>query len=123
MKNVRRLVFYVAAAVGVWLLVSFAGAMLDSANAAFWSDSLMWALLSSLVVAPALLMVHNAFSSSQDSPSSRSEPSSDEDQTSFVEEEERGEMRTLWPEPETEPNQEDDWPSQDAYEDQERIGA
>lgn len=123
MKNVRRLVFYVASAVGVWLLVSFAGAMLDSANAAFWSDSLMWALLSSLIVAPALLMVHNAFSGSQERTSSRPEPSSDEDQKSFVEEEERGEMRTLWPEPETEPDQEDDWPSQDAYEDQERIGA
>jgi hypothetical protein len=123
MKSVRRLVFYVASAVGVWLLVSFAGAMLDSANAAFWSDSLMWALLSSLIVAPALLMVYNAFSDAPKDTSSRSEPNSDEDQTSFVEEEERGEMRTLWPEPETEPNQEDDWPSQDAYEDQERIGA
>lgn len=97
--------------------------MVDSANATFWSNSLMWALLSSLVVAPALLMVHNAVSGSQDPPSSRSETSADEDQTSFVEEEERGEMRTLWPEPETEPNQEDDWPSQQTHEDQERIGA
>jgi hypothetical protein len=123
MKSVRRLVFYIASTIGVWLLVSFAGAMVDSANATFWSTSLMWALLSSLIVAPVLLMVHNAASGSQGPPSSRSEPSADEDQTSFVEEEEREEMRTLWPEPETEPNPEDDWPSQEAYGDQERIGA
>jgi hypothetical protein len=112
MKSVRRLVLYVASAVGVWILVSFAGAMVDSANAAFWSDSLMWALLSSLVVAPALLLVCDPFSDSQERASSQSRTTSqsqptsaDEDQAPLVEEE-AGEMRTLWPEPETEPNQE-----------------
>lgn len=134
MKSIRRLIFYLASAVGVWLLVSFAGAMVDSGNAAFWSDSLMWALLSSLIVAPALLMVYDAFSTSQErspqtrtsspSPSPRSEParSEEEDETPFVEEE-RGEMRTLWPEPETEATEEDEWPPQEAYDSQDHIRA
>lgn len=138
MKSIRRLIFYLASAVGVWLLVSFAGAMVDSGNAAFWSDSLMWALLSSLIVAPALLMVYDAFSASQEPPSqeapsqeraSQARPSSqsqtsrsDDEQAPFVEEE-RGEMRTLWPQPETEATQEDDWPPQEAYDDQNHIRA
>jgi hypothetical protein len=132
MTSVRRLIFSLASAVGVWLLVSFAGAMVDSANAAFWSDSLMWALLSALIVAPILLMVHNAFSGSQERPSqerpssrsasARSDEAQTEDRTPFVEEE-PGEMRTLWPEPETEPKQEDEWPPQEVYDSQDHIRA
>lgn len=97
--------------------------MVDSANAALWSSSLMWALLSSLVVAPALLVVHNASPDSPERASSRSQPTPEEDQAPFIEDGEPGKMRTLWPDPETEPNQEDEWPSQDDHEDQERIGA
>lgn len=55
MRNARRFILYLAFAIGAWLLTSFGGAMFDSANAAFWSDSLMWALLAFMVVCPALV--------------------------------------------------------------------
>lgn len=92
--------------------------MVDNANAAFWSSSLMWALLSFLVVMPALLLVHHA--STQTSPRSRSasqqRPTPDAGQAPFVEDE-PNEVRTLWPEPE----QDQEWPPQDTEPEQERV--
>jgi len=124
MKSARRLIQYLASAVGLWLLVSFAGAMVDSANAALWSNSLMWALLSCLVLAPALLMVNDIFKRSrshrEQEPASSSADA--EAQKPFVETE-SDEMRTLWPEPGTKQNTTDEWPPQEAYEEHQRIGA
>jgi flagellar biosynthesis/type III secretory pathway M-ring protein FliF/YscJ len=123
MQNVRRLILYLASVIGVWLLVSFGGAMVDSANAAFWSSSLMWALLSFLVVMPALVMVNHASSQSAQrtaSPTQASTPAQSE-QKPFVEDE-SDQVRTLWPEP----NQPDDeWPPQDVVEEekQKRVRA
>ena len=125
MKSARRLIKYLASAVGLWLLVSFAGAMVDSANAALWSNSLMWALLSCLVLAPALLMVNDIFTQSHPSQESARKASSPdaEAQTPFVETE-SDEMRTLWPEPGSDQqNTTDEWPPQEAYEEHQRVGA
>jgi hypothetical protein len=125
MKSARRLIQYLASAVGLWLLVSFAGAMVDSANAALWSNSLMWALLSCLVLAPALLMANDLFtrSASRQEPDRAASSAHDEEaQKPFVEEE-ANEMRTLWPEPGTEQNAADEWPPQEAYEEHQRVGA
>jgi hypothetical protein len=125
MKSTRRLIQYLASAVGLWLLVSFAGAMVDSANAALWSNSLMWALLSCLVIAPALLMVNDIFTRSdpdRDAAPSASSTDADAAQKPFVEEE-SDEMKTLWPEPGTAQESADEWPPQEAYEEQERVGA
>jgi len=124
MKSVRRLIQYLASAVGLWLLVSFAGAMVDSGNAALWSNSLMWALLSCLVIAPALLMVNDIFTRSapdEEADAAGSSADADAAQKPFVEEE-SDEMQTLWPEPGAEPDSADEWPPQEAYQEQERVG-
>lgn len=109
MQNVRRLILYLASAIGVWLLVSFGGAMLNSGNAAFWSNSLMWALLSCLIVAPGLLLANDVFTRSQQPADheSATSPSTDA-QKPFVEEE-SDQVRTLWPEPE----QTNEWPPEE----------
>ena len=52
----RRLILLVSAAVGLWVLASFAGTMFDPARAQLWTRSLMWSLLASLLISPALLV-------------------------------------------------------------------
>lgn len=108
MQNVRRVILYLSSAIGIWVFVSFAGAMVDSGNAAFWSSSLMWSLLSFLVVMPALALVTHASmaqqQAEQNAPAARQ---ADEDDKMFVEEE--GEAQTLWPEPNQ--DQDNDWPT------------
>lgn len=92
--------------------------MVDSANAAFWSSSLMWALLSFLVVMPALVLVHHASTqTSQPSQSAPQQPTASETgQTPFVEEE-SDEVRTLWPEP----DQDQEWPAQNTEQEEKRT--
>ncbi len=72
MENARRFILYLVAIIGTWLLISFGGAMLDSPNAAFWSDSLMWSLLSCMVVAPTLVFLLTSPSGNSASASSKS---------------------------------------------------
>lgn len=57
MLYARRLIFALSTALGVWVLASFAGTMLDPAHSALWTSSLMWSLLTSLLLSPALLVV------------------------------------------------------------------
>jgi hypothetical protein len=121
MQDVRRVILYLSGVIGVWVLVSFAGTMFDTANAAIWVDSLMWSLLSSLIVMPALLLVSHASmkkGSRRKTPQkTRSQPqsSSNEDQKPFVDKSTR-ELQTLWPEPE----QENEWPPSDVAQEQRR---
>lgn len=61
MKAARKIILYLTALIGTWLLVSFGGAMFNGANAAFWSDSLMWSLLSFMIIAPALVFISTSF--------------------------------------------------------------
>lgn len=107
MKKVRSAILYLSVAIGLWVIVSFAGAMFNSANSALWSKSLMWSLLSFLVIMPALVVVNHASlqQSAQRSSAPPSEPASPEaqEQKSFVREDSEG-ADTIWPETET------DWP-------------
>jgi hypothetical protein len=57
MRLLRRLLVAISSGVGLWVLVSVAGTVFDPARAALWSTSLMWAFLSSLLVAPALVVI------------------------------------------------------------------
>ncbi len=102
MKNVRRLILALSSFIGVWVLVSFGGAMFDSANAAFWSSSLIWSLLSCLIVMPALVMVSHATKQA-----TRKKEQSPSEQEPFIQEE-SDEAHTLWPEPE----HGTEWPTQ-----------
>lgn len=60
MQTARRLIVALSYSIVVWVFASVAGALLDPAHAAFWSASLMWSFLSSLLVAPALVMIYDA---------------------------------------------------------------
>lgn len=60
MHITRRILTVLIYLVGLWALTSVAGAFLDPAHAEFWSASLMWSFLSSLLVAPALVMIYDA---------------------------------------------------------------
>lgn len=120
MKQVRRLIIALSAFIGVWVLVSFTGAMVDSANAAFWSSSLMWSLLSSLIVMPALVMVNHASTQASRKTAQKQSrtptpetPTPEEDQEPFIQED-SDETQTLWPEPE----QKAEWPSQETNSEQ-----
>lgn len=57
MLYTRRLIFALSTALGVWVLASFAGTMLDPARSAFWTSSLIWSLLTSLLMSPSLIVV------------------------------------------------------------------
>lgn len=81
--------------------------MLDSANAAFWSNSLMWSLLSALIVMPALVLINDAATQSasrraaaqNEAASARNQGAEPrQEQEPFVQED-SDEARTLWPEP------------------------
>lgn len=98
MQNARRVILYLASFIGAWLLVSFGGAMFDSANAAFWSDSLMWSLLSFMVVSPALVFLTT--------PSPDRAPS---DSTKSFVDHESNSQQTLWPEAKDADEWRDEW--------------
>ncbi len=92
--------------------------MFDSGNAVFWTNSLMWALLSCLIVMPALLMVSLASTKASEKAAQKkvTEEEAAEETSSKQEpfiQEESGEARTLWPEPE----QDTDWPAQETKRD------
>jgi hypothetical protein len=59
MSSVRHLVVAFGFGVSFWVLASFTGAMLDPARAEPWTTSLMWSLLASVLIAPALLMAYH----------------------------------------------------------------
>lgn len=119
MKKVRRLILVLSAFIGVWVLVSFGGAMIDSANAGFWSSSLMWSLLSSLIIMPALVVANHASTKAEQKKAAKQTKASSqqEEEDPFIEDSE--EPHTLWPEPE----QEADWPAEETVREQERAHA
>jgi len=118
MKQVRRLILALSAFIGVWVLVSFGGAMIDSGNAAFWSNSLMWALLSSLIIMPALVVANHASTKASRKRRTNQQTKPAQEEEPFIQEE-SDEAHTLWPEPE----QETDWPSSEAVQEQEQERA
>lgn len=118
MKQVRRLIIALSAFIGIWVLVSFVGAMVDSANASFWSGSLMWSLLSSLIVMPALVMVNHASTQASHKTTQKQAQTPQREQEPFIQEE-SDETHTLWPEP----NQGAGWPSEEQTSEQPRVRA
>lgn len=52
MKRVFQLL---AVLVGIWLLGSFLGVMFNPGRADLWTQSLMWAMLSSVILAPVFI--------------------------------------------------------------------
>jgi len=48
----KRLLTVLAVGLGFWILASFTGVIADPPRVDFWTQSLMWSLLSGLVLAP-----------------------------------------------------------------------
>ena len=48
--------------VGIWVLGSFLGVMFDPARANIWTQSLMWAMLASVILAPVFIFYSTASS-------------------------------------------------------------
>lgn len=106
MRAIRRLIVFLSSAVALWVLVSFAGAMLNPANAAFWTDSLMWSLLAGLSAAPALLIIHHA-----SGPNRRREAAASAEPKPFVDETARREtLRTQSAKHSSEEPSKKEWP-------------
>lgn len=115
MQNVRRLIYLLSSLIGLWVLISFAGAMVNASNAEFWTTSLMWALLSCLLVMPALVVINHA--SSQHDTKQSTEASANvqvasaeqaqAEQEPFIKD--AGNERTLWPN-----SEEQEWPPQES---------
>ena len=93
----KRLFLSIALFVGIWLLGSFLGTMFDPARANLWTTSLMWALLSCVILAPVFLFVGTA-SPTASEPSPRSEEYFEVDEAVDVPDEESQErQREGWP--------------------------
>jgi hypothetical protein len=101
--------------------------MFDSVNAAFWSDSLMWSILSFLIVMPALALMNDFSLRTQKSSAAAQKGKAstkvmeDSDTTLFIDES-GDQSQTLWPEPEQ--SDYSDWPSDEIRaEQQDRVRA
>ena len=85
--------------VGIWLLGSFAGVMFDPPRANLWTQSLMWSMLASVILAPVFIFVGTAPStSSGQSPSnSRAEQPFELDKRVDVNQGEEARKEEGWP--------------------------
>jgi len=96
----KRILTIALAVIGAWVLVSFGGAMLDTVRADFWTQSLMWSLVTTLVLGPLVIMlsanVEEEAPVTQPSPSATPEGPS-EQEPAFVSDE-ANRRHTLWPE-------------------------
>jgi len=75
MRFLRVLVPGLSALLAVWVFGSFVALMVNPANAGTWTTSLMWALLSSLVVMPVLVVVHHMNTRAEQPTTDREAPS------------------------------------------------
>lgn len=96
----KRFLTFALAAIGAWVLVSFAGTMLDTVRADFWTQSLMWSLLTTLVLGPLMILATTRSSTPEpsiDEPVTASgEEGPGEEAPAFIEDD-ADRMRTLWP--------------------------
>ena len=103
MKKIRRFILLISSLIGIWVIVSGIGVIVDPANSAFWSNSLMWSVLSCLIVLPAPLVANVGLLVDQDDGTHPHKQATEQSaQTSFVEEDR---VDTLWPE-----TADTDWP-------------
>lgn len=72
----KRFFWILAVVIGLWLLGSFGGVMFDPARANLWTQSLMWAMLASVILAPVFIFVGTSPEQNQSStrPTSSQQP-------------------------------------------------
>lgn len=95
----KRFFQLLAILVGIWVLGSFLGTMLDPARANLWTKSLMWALLSSVVLAPVFLFIGTSSSNTsfESSDRSRSEQPFEVDENVDIGQQEKTADTEEWP--------------------------
>jgi len=62
----KRLFQTLAIFIAIWVLGSFLGVMFDTARANLWTQSLMWGMLASVILAPVFIFVGTSPSDSAD---------------------------------------------------------
>jgi len=98
----KRLLTFALAAIGVWVLTSFGGAMIDTVRAEFWTQSLMWSLVTMLVLAPLLIMLSSR-AGPEPSPGDHTRESQPDAAPAFVSEDAEQQVGRLWPEDASKP--------------------
>jgi len=98
----RRLLSILTPLVAIWALASFVGTMLDPARAGFWTQSLMWSLISCMVVAPFFAFSRNGTSRKTSSGAGRTAAQQPADASAQAEPFDDHSNRTLWPQAEEE---------------------
>lgn len=99
----KRTLKIATAVIAGWVLISFAGTMLDFSRAEFWTQSLMWSLLATLLVVPMLVLLTQQASApvAEETRTAQTLDTRQPQPESFAGEE-ADRMRTLWPEEGTE---------------------
>ena len=95
----KRLFLTLAVLVIVWVLVSFLGVMFDPARAEIWTRSLMWSMLSTVILAPVFIFIGTSPStaSSESSTPSRSEQTFEVDENVDIGQQEEAADTEEWP--------------------------
>jgi hypothetical protein len=96
MKTARQIILALSVVMGLWVIGSFVGVMFNVTNAGFWTTSLMWSLLASVLVMPALVVAHHATNRAERRAAERRAQPSPYTQSPFIREEEK--EGALWPE-------------------------
>jgi len=69
----KRFLTTLATALGLWILASFTGVLVDGARPEFWTTSLMWSLLAGVVIAPFYAFINSRMLASNETATSVSE--------------------------------------------------
>jgi hypothetical protein len=96
----KRLFQVLAAFVAIWVLGSFVGVMFDGARQGLWTQSLMWSMLVSVILAPAFIFIGTAPSKSTSKSTrnpSRTDQSFDVSEKVEVNQEEETTEKEGWP--------------------------
>lgn len=81
MTLLRRILFFCTGVICITLVVGIAGLLLDPSRAHLWTQSIMWALLGSIAVAPFLVFV--PLTSSPESSPEASSPRADREEVDW----------------------------------------
>lgn len=106
MQVIRKIILGLSVFMGIWVAGSFVGVMINVGNAEFWTASLMWSLLASVMIMPGLVIAHHARTQAKRRAMRREmqvvqdqmvqdSVSTPDEQSTFVTEQHRG--QALWP--------------------------
>lgn len=97
MKVIRLIILGLSFVMGTWVIASFAGVMVNAGDADFWTTSLMWSLLASVLVMPALVVAHHATKNAEKRAARKQmeQAAHSGEEPAFIDE--REQQRAAWP--------------------------